>query len=197
MGYSIVLQLKDDAPKDKIVDFLEKAITSDFIGFSDSEDYSTSSTEYKNALYFSYGARGTEDAHMFYIMLFKLAEKYGLYETNMIDNIEYPCYYYDDILTFILTEEQEKSSQDMLDEYRFGYSTIIEDDKERILTPEDLEGVDDIEDKYPEFKTHQFEVDKVLTKYMDEWGLNEYKNGARRAKIALDEFFKEIEENPS
>lgn len=142
MGYALSVKLRADAPIEKIEPILLSRFQklNGFKWFSSVSDEHTYSPKYMHGFSLSYRSLSVEDHEYVNVILCDIAEKYGLKELDPRSNIEFPCYYYDNEVNFIV----KKSVIDNIDtsEYTFkkeGESyTILTSEDEENLTDEDF-----------------------------------------------------------
>lgn len=180
MGYEIVVQLKKDAPKEKILEMLEENIKSTYVYFAIDDEINHPFEDY---LYIRYKPFGGAEHSLMKMLLNAIIRKYGVAEKNFLDQQFYPCYYYDDMLTLLLTNDQKTNMlKYFATEYVYGYSTIVDTGVERLLTQEELDNfdLDIIEEKFDKLIIYAFtneDQESISAKFYPE----EYELAEKRA----------------
>lgn len=111
MGYTLSLPLKDDTDKEKILDILE-----DFSSKTITLHVSTDKKEHGyavdiyNGIFFSFSILEEFDFQFLINFIKKIANKFGL--TKKMNEKEYPYFFYDDEITYIIKSEDLNYFQD-------------------------------------------------------------------------------------
>lgn len=104
MGYTLSLPLKDDTDKEKILKLLEnfssKTMT---LNVSTDKKEHGYAVDIDNGIFFSFSVLEEFDFHFLNNFIKKVAIKFGLKET--INEKEYPYFFYDDEITYIIKNE--------------------------------------------------------------------------------------------
>lgn len=129
MGYTISLILKEDAPIEKIENILRDQFETmhGYKWLSSVSDEHGYAPEYDYGLSISYSSLMVEERTLVMLVFADIAEQYGVRKLDVRSGLQFPFYYYDSELTFLI--DKDKWSEIETTEY----CTVIENELEVII----------------------------------------------------------------
>ena len=185
MGYTLSLHLKEDAPLDEIVNFLENSPTikenpSIRISTDPANHGYASKSPSDYGLYISYSSLQTVESYLIHALLHWAAVQYGLRTKHHKVKMTVPYYMADATTVFVLSENELSK----LSPEQYQYKIYNESTKKRYLVPVDP----DDDHQYAYFETSKYNEsyqrnEGLLLKIMKTLG-----GECKRLKLAEQEF---------
>lgn len=141
MGYTLSLHLKEDAPIDEIISFLENSPTvkeNPSIRVTSNPDEHGYARKSPNGcgIYISYSIINTVESYLIHALIYFVAVQYGLRTKHHKAKMSVPYYMADDTLVFVLSENELNKLSTEQYQYKL-YNGVDKKESSSYTEPED------------------------------------------------------------
>lgn len=194
MGYTLSLHLKEDAPIDEIVKFLEnsptvKENTSIRVTTNPDEHGYSSKSPSGYGVYISYSCIHTVESYLIHAFIYLIAVQYGLRSKHHKLRKNVPYYMYDDTVVFVLSENELSRLSPSQYQYKMFDNVMV---KESDIDPEDEDSNEEPEEDervFQYFETSKYNESSKRDNLWLSLKVMKFLSGEfKRLKLAENEF---------